>query len=74
MNCATLNNALLIVSFLSFRINKNQISHTLHLNISGPSKPKGLFFSGSHFISYSLVRTVLVNHSLEEKWNSKAKP
>jgi len=48
--------------------------HTLHLKISGPSKLNGLLLSGTHFISYSLVNTVLVNHSLGEKWNSKAKP
>merc|ERR1719211_611177 len=44
----------LTVRFLpSFQL----IVQPLHLKISGPSKLKGSSSSGSHFISYSLVRT-----------------
>lgn len=74
LNCTTLNKYSYQNYFTIKYENIIQIKLTLHLKISGPSKLNGLVLSGTHFISYSLVKTVLVNHSLGEKWNSKAKP
>ena len=41
--------------------------------ISGPSKEKGSELSGSDFILYTLVRTVLLKKGLDSKWNSSVK-
>lgn len=43
------------------------IVHPVHLKISGPSKLNGSSPSGTHFIKYSLVNTVLVKNSLGVK-------
>lgn len=49
------------------------MTHPRHLYISGPSNPNGSSSSGTHFISYSLVKTASVKCSLGSKWNSKVK-
>merc|ERR1719153_1396221 len=45
-----------------------------HLKISGPSKLKGSSWSGRHFMSYCLVRIVLVKNSFLAKWKWSVKP